>query len=152
MGPGRGFQRAVRLGWVRPGLRTERRGQDDTPMRKMVRARLPSVANRLIQFECCAGTTVQFRGAVALTVEDWSHLALRKPATSRPVDGRYVGHRFSSAMHGRRIFRRYTPPPAYRHRPQCSSRKAPSAPAGAAPQVTSHCASDGLRTCHPPVD
>ena len=34
---------------------------------------------------------------------DWSHLALRKPATSRPVDGRYGGHRFSSAMHGRRI-------------------------------------------------
>ena len=30
---------------------------------------------------------------------DWSHLALRKPATSRPVDGRYG----SSAMHGRRI-------------------------------------------------
>ena len=24
---------------------------------------------------------------------DWSHLALRKPATSRPVDGRYGGHR-----------------------------------------------------------
>ena len=42
---------------------------------------------------------------------DWSHLALRKPATSRLVDGRYAGHRFSSAMHGRRIiFRRYTPP------------------------------------------
>ena len=34
---------------------------------------------------------------------DWSHLALRKPATSRLVDGRYGGHRFSSAMHGRRI-------------------------------------------------
>ena len=27
---------------------------------------------------------------------DWSHLALRKPATSRPVDGRYGSHRFSS--------------------------------------------------------
>ena len=34
---------------------------------------------------------------------DSKHLALRKPATSRPVDGRYGGHRFSSAMHGRRI-------------------------------------------------
>jgi hypothetical protein len=39
----------------------------------------------------------------ANTHRDWSHLALRKPATSRPVDGRYGGHRFSSAMHGRRI-------------------------------------------------
>ena len=34
---------------------------------------------------------------------DCSHLVLRKPATSPPVDGRYAGHRFSSAMHGRRI-------------------------------------------------
>ena len=31
----------------------------------------------------------------ANTHRDWSHLALRKPATSRPVDGRYGGHRFS---------------------------------------------------------
>jgi hypothetical protein len=58
VGPERGFQRAVRLGWVRPGHRTERRGQDDTPKRKMVRARLPSIAKGLIQFECCADTTV----------------------------------------------------------------------------------------------
>jgi hypothetical protein len=29
------------LGWVRPGLRTERRSQDDTPKGKMVRALLP---------------------------------------------------------------------------------------------------------------
>ena len=36
--------------------------------------------------------------------------------------------------------------------PQCSSGKAPSAPAGAAQQVTSHCASDDLRTCHLQVD
>jgi hypothetical protein len=34
---------------------------------------------------------------------NWSHLALRKPATSRAIAGRYGGHRFSSAMHGRRI-------------------------------------------------
>src|SRR4051812_32852362 len=33
---------------------------------------------------------------------DWSHLALRKPATSRPVDGRYGV--IVSAVHGRRIF------------------------------------------------
>src|SRR6476619_3348221 len=39
----------------------------------------------------------------ANTHRDWSHLALRKPATSRPVDGRYGGHRFSSSMHGGRI-------------------------------------------------
>ena len=31
--------------------------------------------------------------------------------------------------------------------PQCNSRKAPSAFAGAAQQVTSYCASDGRRTC-----
>src|SRR4051812_19595205 len=29
---------------------------------------------------------------------DWSHLALRKPATSRPVAGSYGGHRFSRVM------------------------------------------------------
>ena len=34
---------------------------------------------------------------------DWSHLALRKPATSRAIAGSYGGHRFSSAMHGKRI-------------------------------------------------
>ena len=30
-----------------------------------MRARLPSIAKRLIQFECGADTTVQFRGAIA---------------------------------------------------------------------------------------
>ena len=35
------FNGRFALGWVRPGHRTERRGQDDTPKRKMVRARLP---------------------------------------------------------------------------------------------------------------
>ena len=38
------FNGRFALGWVRPGHRTERRGQDDTPKRKMVRARLPSLA------------------------------------------------------------------------------------------------------------
>jgi hypothetical protein len=47
---------------------------------------------------------------------DWSHLALRKPATSRPVDGRYGGHRFSSAMHDRRIIIQ-TLHPVPEHRP-----------------------------------
>ena len=58
VGPARGFQRAVRLGGLTPGLRTERRGQDDTPKRKMMRARLPSIAKGLIQFECGTDTTV----------------------------------------------------------------------------------------------
>ena len=58
VGPGRGFQRAVRLGWVRPGLRTERRTQDDTPKGKMVRALLPSILKVLIQFGCCATATL----------------------------------------------------------------------------------------------
>jgi hypothetical protein len=58
VGPGRGFQRAVRLGWVRPGLRTERRSQDDTPKGKMVRALLPSILKVLIQFGCCATATL----------------------------------------------------------------------------------------------
>src|SRR4051794_5928173 len=31
----------------------------------------------------------------AKAYRDWSHLALQKPATSRPVDGRYGGHRSS---------------------------------------------------------
>ena len=39
----------------------ERRGQDDTPKRKMVSARLPSIAEGLIQFGCCADTTVPMR-------------------------------------------------------------------------------------------
>jgi hypothetical protein len=34
----------------------------------MVRARLPSIAKRLIQFECGADATVQFRGAVAFPI------------------------------------------------------------------------------------
>ena len=44
VGPGRGFQRAVRLGELRPGLRTERRRQNDTPKEKTVRAPLPNIA------------------------------------------------------------------------------------------------------------
>ena len=58
VGPARGFQRAVRLGGLSPGLRTERRAKDDTPKRKMMRARLPSIAKGLIQFECGTDTTV----------------------------------------------------------------------------------------------
>lgn len=69
------FNGRFALGWVRPGHRTERRGQDDTPKRKMVRARLPSIAKRLIQFECGAHTTVQFRGAIA---------SRRQPTSPRP--------------------------------------------------------------------
>jgi hypothetical protein len=61
VGPGRGFQRAVRLGWVRPGHRTERQNQYDTPKRKIVRTALPSIVNALIQFGCCACTTVRSR-------------------------------------------------------------------------------------------
>ena len=51
--------------WLRPGDRTERRSQDDTPKRKMVRARLPSIAKILIQFECGAATTVQRRDCLS---------------------------------------------------------------------------------------
>jgi hypothetical protein len=47
----------------------------------------------------------------ANTHRDWSHLALRKPATSRPVDGRYGGHLFSGAMHGRRTIQMLHPAP-----------------------------------------
>ena len=70
------FNGRFALGWVRPGHRTERRGQDDTPKRKMVRARLPSIAKRLIQFECGADATVQFRGAIA---------SRRQPTSPRPA-------------------------------------------------------------------
>ena len=58
VGPGRGFQRAVRRGGLSPGHRTERRCQDDTPKRKMVRARLPNIVNALIRFGCCICITV----------------------------------------------------------------------------------------------
>ena len=47
-----------------------------------------------------------------------------------------------------RLFRRHTPPRCLRHRPPMQFKEgSPSAPTGVAQQVTSHCASDGLRTC-----
>ena len=57
-GAGAGLQRAVHLGGLSPGLRTERRNPYDTPQRKMVRARLPWIVNVEIRFGCCASTTV----------------------------------------------------------------------------------------------
>ena len=59
VGPGRGFQRAVRRGGLFPGLRTERRDQDDTPKGKMVRPRLPDVVNARNHLRCCARATVR---------------------------------------------------------------------------------------------
>jgi hypothetical protein len=53
-----GLQRAVHLGGLSPGLRTERRNPYDTPQGKMVRARLPGIVNAKIRFGCCASTTV----------------------------------------------------------------------------------------------
>ena len=68
---------------------------------------------------------------------DWSHLALRKPATSRPVDGRYGGHRFSSAMHGRRIIiQTLHPPRCLRHRPPMQFKEGSLSPRRCGP--TSH--------------
>ena len=58
-GQGRGFQRAVRLGELRPGLRTERRRQNDTLKRKRCVPRYQTSHRPLIQLECCAYTTVQ---------------------------------------------------------------------------------------------
>ena len=85
------FNGRFALGWVRPGHRTERRGQDDTPKRKMVSARLPSVAEGPIQFECCADTTVQRRGRNAPASEDLAprsgdgfRLAIHRVARTRP--------------------------------------------------------------------
>ena len=100
VGPGQGLQRAVRLGGLSPGLRTERRGQDDTPKRKMVRARLPSIAKGLIQFGCCAATTVQMasrsRRFLRSIAGNWLLPALssRRPSAFRDanrVTGRVLG-------------------------------------------------------------
>jgi len=71
-------------------------GQDDTPKRKMVRARLPSIAKRLIQFECGADTTVQFRSAIAFP---HSAFARARPWTRQRVTGRGPSARRVARIH-----------------------------------------------------
>ena len=66
---------------------------------------------------------------------DWSHLALRKPATSRPVDGRNGGDRFSGAWQ-EKIIQTLPPPRCLRHRPPMQFKEGSLSPRWCGP--TSH--------------
>jgi hypothetical protein len=53
-----------------------------------VRALLPSIAKRLIQFECGADTTVQFRGAIAFPHSAFARVRPRTINKPQRVTGR----------------------------------------------------------------